>query len=128
MEESEERTWAPYYWKAHREKTNKSKTAGSVEVVVGLPRSCGSATWEFLCSHAALAAKLNLLLWHRVHFGGGKFGAEFITLNISEICTELGFSRLPGNRGHRPENRRVVYRTLQALMNIRVDALFEKAS
>jgi hypothetical protein len=117
--------WSPPYWKALAFDTVPTKVRGDwLRGMIGFADDPGEAVWETLVERGALAVQAHFVLWARALQQQGPEPNDWITLTTNDFCDDLGFSRLPGERGHHPERRREAHRVFKLLTKIELHALY----
>lgn len=95
----------------------------NLEVTVGLPESSQAEDlWAYLMKGGARMVKAHYALWGRWYEGGGKPG-EFVTVNISQFCADLGYTR-HHKGGFRRERKQEAVKILEALTAVEMRATF----
>jgi hypothetical protein len=117
--------WSPAYWKALPFDTMPTKVRGDwLRGMIGFSEDPGEAVWATLVERGALAVQAHFVLWARALQQQGAESDGWITLTSNDLCDDLGFARLPGERGHHPERRREAYRVFKLLTKIELHALY----
>jgi len=99
----------------------------NLQITVGLlDAPDAESLWQYLCVGGVRMVKAHYALWARWYEESGNPG-EFITININQICSDLGYTKHQ-NGGYRPQHKQEAVRILEAQFAIEMRATFTPPS
>jgi hypothetical protein len=110
------------FWRAYPfEGGNKNKT-GEIRGFIGLAVQPAEAIWDQLQRNGALAVQVQFALWALAYAATDGQPSEFITVDISHFCDQLGYKQK--NRAHKRETKQAVMNALEYVTSLHLLAEF----
>lgn len=109
------------FWRAYPfEGGNRNKT-GEIRGFIGLAQPA-EAIWAQLQRNGALAVQVQFALWALAYAATDGQPSEFITVDISHFCDQLGYKQK--NRAHKRETKQAVMNALEYVTSLHLLAEF----
>lgn len=110
------------FWRAYPfEGGNKNKT-GEIRGFIGPVTQPAEAIWDQLQRNGALAVQVQFALWALAYAATDGQPSEFITVDISQFCDQLGYKQK--SRAHKRETKQAVMNALEYVTSLHLLAEF----